>query len=166
MVELLDYRENKQKLRKPGQIITQEIISTPEFQTNLEEMKKILAVDGVGLAATQVNWGIQLFMLCIDEKLQKIEPQIFINPVIRNYSKIKEKESEGCLSLPGLYLDLNRPIEIEWEYFNTKLEKFISYAKNYYARAVMHEIDHLNGKLMIDYASAVQQLKIKKWMKG
>ena len=106
MIELLDYRLNRKQLLTPGKPVTEKLKNSDEFLTNLEEMKEILAVDGVGLAATQVNWPIQLFMLCIDKDDNKIEPEIFINPKIKTYSKNKIKMEEGCLSFWGLYLKI------------------------------------------------------------
>ena len=164
MIELLDYRKNKQKLRTTGKIVTPEMVSEPEFAANLEQMKIILAKDGVGLAATQVNWGIQLFMLCIDEYMKPVEPQIFLNPKILSSSKNKNKNSEGCLSFKQLYLNVLRPETITWEYTKLDGAKNTATASGFYARAIQHETDHCLGRVFIDHASAVQMLQVKRWL--
>jgi peptide deformylase len=164
MIELLDYRKNKQKLRTPGKIVTPEMVADPEFITNLEQMKAILAKDGVGLAAVQINWGIQLFMLCIDEHSNPVSPEIFLNPKILNKSKHKNKASEGCLSLPQLYLNIIRPETITLEYTKLDGTKNTIDASGFYARAIQHETDHCLGRVFIDHASAVQMLQVKRWL--
>lgn len=166
MIELLDYRLNKKQLLTSGKPVTEELRNSDEFLDNLEKMKKILAVDGVGLAATQVNWPIQLFMLCIDTDDNEIEPKIFINPKIKTYSKNKIKMEEGCLSFWGLYLKVLRPETITWSYETLDGDSHEETSSGFYARAVQHEIDHLQGNVFIQRASSAQRLKVKKWLKS
>jgi peptide deformylase len=163
MIKLLDYRNNRTALRNPGRKLTPEETKTPEFVANLEKMKEILALDGVGLAATQVGWPVQLFMLCIDENDNKTEPEVFINPSITSYSKKESKMEEGCLSFPGLFMPIKRPHSIIWEYSTLEGETITKESTDFYARAVQHEVDHCHGKVFIDKASTVQKMKIKKW---
>ena len=119
-------------------------------------MKKILHQDGIGLAATQVNWAVKLFMLAIDNsEKQLVDPQIFLNPRILSYSKEQISMTEGCLSFPGLYIKIKRPRTIQWEFSNLEGDKFQIESTGLYGRAVQHEIDHLNGKVFINYASSV-----------
>lgn len=163
---MLSYQGNRKSLREPGRRVTRDYATSSEFLENIEKMKEILARDGVGLAATQVGWPIQLFMLCIDEdedSSDTIEPQIFLNPEILKYSKTKTKMEEGCLSFKGLYISISRPASITWKYESLDGEAVTKSSAGFYARAVQHEIDHCHGKVFIDRASAVQKLKIKKW---
>lgn len=170
MIHLLDYRKNKKQLLTPGKKITQEDLDLPEFQTNLENMRKILTEDGVGLAATQVNWSVTLFMLNIDE----VEPEpnvlesadIFINPRIVSFSKKKIKMPEACLSFPGLdFIKIERPETVTWEYETLDWETKQKTNSGLYARAVQHEIDHLHGKVFIQLASSASKLKINRWLR-
>jgi len=165
MIELLDYRLSKKKLLTPGKTVSKETLNSSEFLENIEEMKKILAQDGVGLAATQVNWPIQLFMLCIDKEDNKIDPTIFLNPKILSFSKKEIRSEEGCLSFPYLYIKVSRPGSITWEYQDLEGNRHETTSTGFYARAVQHEIDHLNGKVFINRASPVQKMKVKKWLK-
>lgn len=166
MIELLDYRLNKKQLLTLGCPVTEELRNSDKFLPNLEKMKKILALDGVGLAATQVNWSIQLFMLCIDKDGNKIEPEIFINPTIKTYSKNKIKMEEGCLSFPGLYMKILRPENITWSFETLDGGNHEITSSGFYARAIQHEVDHLQGNVFIQRASPAQRLKVKKWLKS
>lgn len=170
MIRLLDYRTNTLLLRKQGAKIPpakfETIVSSAEFLSNLEKMKEILETDGVGLAATQVNWPIQLFMLCIDEEGNKIEPKIFINPEIIDYSRAEEKTEEGCLSFAGLYMKIKRPQAIKWKYQTLTGEVVQQESSGFYARAIQHETDHCYGRVFIDKVSTAQKMKIKKWLRG
>jgi len=165
MLKLLRYPKNQKLLRTPGIPVTKEHLGSDTFEKNIEDMKNILARDGMGLAATQVGWPVQLFMLCQDENLETIEPEIFINPKILEFSKKKVKAEEGCLSFAGLYLKLSRPERIKWQYETLSGETEIKESSGYYARAVQHECDHLNGKVFIDLASSAQKLPLKKWLR-
>ena len=96
------------------------------------------------------------------------ELETFVNPRIIDKSKKLVKMQEGCLSFPGIYLNINRPETITWEYTTSEtpnLEMSRESLSGFLARLIQHEIDHLDGKLFIDKASAVQKLKIKKWRK-
>ena len=112
------------------------------------------------------DWPIKLFLLCIDEEGNKIDPQIFINPEITEYSRTFEKTEEGCLSLPGLYMKIRRPLSVKWKYLTTTGEQVLRESSGFYARAVQHETDHCNGKVFIDKASTAQKPKVKKWLKS
>lgn len=165
MAKILDYRFNKELLETPGIPVTNELITLPEFSKNLEEMNSLLEIDGVGLAATQIGWSVNLFVLLINENEEKIEPQAFLNPKILSFSKEKVKMEEGCLSFPGFFLKILRPKSIVWKYQTIDGDTVEVASSNLYARAVQHEIDHLNGQLFIKYASPAQRLKLKKWLK-
>ena len=118
----------------------------------------MLNAPGVGLAANQVGILRQIITVNIlDEEKQKEKIYSLFNPNIIFYSKKKILMEEGCLSLPKQYAEIERPDEIEVEYFNDKNEKVLEKKKGFEARVLQHEIDHLNGKLFVDYLSALKR---------
>jgi peptide deformylase len=114
--------------------------------------------DGVGLAANQVGQLKRLIVVDIGQG-----PMVLINPKILDKSKKREALEEGCLSLPGLSLRVRRSCKINLEYFQLSDGKRIKLlAEGILARVVLHEIDHLDGVLLIDKLSFWQRGKFKK----
>lgn len=103
--------------------------------------------NGVGLAAPQVN---RTERICIAVIGGKVTP--LINPVIAKKSKETDLDQEGCLSLPNVWLMIPRSIEITLTYKDLKGKKQERKLKNFDARVVQHEVDHLEGVLIVDYA--------------
>ncbi len=103
---------------------------------------------GIGLAATQVN--IKKSIIVIDLSINKNKKLILINPKIKEKNGITNIQ-ESCLSIPNLQLKINRSKFIILETFNIKGKKIIIKAKGLLSICIQHEIDHLNGKLFIDY---------------
>jgi len=165
MLNLLRYPRDQKLLRTPGAPVTKELVKSDTFVKNIEEMKTILAKDGMGLAATQVSWSVRLFLMCQNDKLEVVEPEIFLNPEIIEFSKKKVKEEEGCLSFAGLFIKISRSETIKWRYETLDGEIVTRESSGYYARAIQHECDHLDGKIFVDLASSVQKLKVKKWLR-
>ncbi len=105
-----------------------------------ETMKE---VDGVGLAAPQIGEAIQVAIVEVDEEQDVIE---LINPVVTAIGG-SEIEIEGCLSFPGLYGEVERPFYVKVEAQERDGSLYEIEAEGYEARAILHEIDHLNGVL-------------------
>lgn len=164
-MEILDYRKSARLLRRPSVEVVQSDLANPQFQQNLKAMEETLQKDGVGLAAAQVGWNAKLFLLCIDEQGDSAPTKVFINPKIISVSKTTEKMNEGCLSFPGLYFDVKRPLTIQWQYTDINWQTHQVESTGFFARAVMHETDHCNGKVFIDHATSVQMVKVNRWMK-
>jgi len=101
---------------------------------------------GVGLAAPQVGLAQRLFVMQIEGD----KPRVFINPEIVETSVELESFEEGCLSIPGVYADLNRPAEVRIQAWNERGRRFVIGADGFFARVVQHELDHLNGMLFTD----------------
>lgn len=126
----------------------------------LVNMAKIMYENrGVGLAAPQVGISKQIIICDIGKGLCKL-----INP------KIKKKEGsccmdEGCLSLPGISISVKRPSKIFVEALDEFNKKTIFWAEDLLARVIQHEMDHLKGKLIVDYANLLQKIKIRKVFK-
>lgn len=118
---------------------------------------------GIGLAAPQVNLGISLAVIDISgiEEHKKEKPLVLINPEILDTNGDITIE-EGCLSIPDIREEVSRPNEILLKYSDFELKEVEIEIKGFLARVVQHEIDHLNGKLFIDYLSDKKKKEIKK----
>ena len=114
---------------------------------------------GIGLAAPQVGVSEQIFVADIGEG-----PLVVVNPQIlqRSGSQLKE---EGCLSIPGALVNVKRPQKIRVRYLNEDNQMMEQECSDLLARVILHETDHLKGKLIIDYASLLQQRRLKKKLK-
>jgi len=115
---------------------------------------------GIGLSATQVN--IHKRILVVDVSDEKDSPLILINPKIEVLNEEEEVNSEGCLSVPGFFEEVSRPSEINITALNLEGEKFTIVATNLLAVAVQHEMDHLDGKIFVDFLSNLKRQRIKK----
>ena len=137
-----------------------------------EEMKEVmLNASGLGLAANQIGYLKKIITINIEDKKNNFETNyILFNPKILSYSKDKIKMEEGCLSIPQQYADIERSSEIEVEYINYKKKLIKRKVKGIEARVLQHEIDHLSGKLFIDYLSSLKRniliKKLKKLLKN
>ena len=115
---------------------------------------------GIGLSATQAN--IHKRILVVDVSEEKDSPLILINPKIEVLNEEEEVSSEGCLSVPGFFEEVSRPSEINITALNLEGEKFTIVATNLLAVAVQHEMDHLDGKIFVDFLSNLKRQRIKK----
>ncbi|WP_413389581.1 peptide deformylase [Prochlorococcus marinus] len=114
---------------------------------------------GIGLAAPQV--GVQKRILVIDLNFEDPEspPNVFINPEIISYSASVDTYEEGCLSIPGVYLNVIRPSSIKLSYRDEMGRPKKMNAEGLMARCIQHEIDHLNGVLFVDKVTDQDELK-------
>ncbi|MGJ8611240.1 MAG: peptide deformylase [Octadecabacter sp.] len=120
---------------------------------------------GIGLAAPQV--GVMqrvLVMDCIKDELTNPEPMVLINPSVIAVSEETNVYDEGCLSIPDLYAEVTRPatVKVEWMGLDGKTEQ--REFDGLWATCVQHEIDHLNGKLFIDYLKPLKRQMITRKM--
>ena len=114
---------------------------------------------GIGLSATQVN--IHKRILVVDVSDEKASPLILINPKIKVLDKEEKIYSEGCLSVPGFFEEVSRPSEINITALNIEGERFTIMATDLLAVAVQHEMDHLDGKIFVDFLSNLKRQRIK-----
>jgi peptide deformylase len=119
------------------------------------------AAPGIGLAATQVNQHIQL--LLVDTSETKDQLQVFINPKIleRDGEQVYE---EGCLSVPGIYESVTRAEKILVEALDKYGKKFTLEAHGLLSVCIQHEMDHLLGKVFVEYLSPLKRNRIKNKM--
>jgi peptide deformylase len=114
---------------------------------------------GIGLAATQVNHHIRLVVMDISE--EKNQPMVFINPKVTPLTQEKAPYEEGCLSVPSVYDVVDRPTNVRIEALNEQGEAFSLETDGLLAVCIQHELDHLEGKLFVDYLSSLKRQRIK-----
>jgi peptide deformylase len=120
---------------------------------------------GVGLAAPQVGVIERVLVMDCSDKDDGFDPHVLINPEIVWQSEELSTYNEGCLSLPEMFADITRPAEVRVQYLNEIGDEKEKEFSGLWATCVQHEIDHLNGKLFIDYLSALKRGMITKKMK-
>jgi len=130
------------------------------LQNQIDDMfETMYAAPGIGLAATQVDYHHQLFVLDVSEN--KENPLVFINPEILELHGVEEME-EGCLSFPGVYARVERADSLTIKALDRQGKEFTMDADGLLAVCIQHELDHLKGKLFVDYLSALKRQRIKK----
>ena len=157
LLEILKFPDDRLRtIAKPVEAVTDEIKQLVD-----DMFETMYAAPGIGLAATQVNAHKRIVV--IDVSSDKDEPLCLINPVITAKDGIEQHE-EGCLSVPGIYETVERAERIEFTALNREGEEFKMSADDLLAVCVQHELDHLKGKLFVDYLSPLKRNRIKKKM--
>ncbi len=131
-----------------------------DLRTLIDDMLETMyASNGVGLAATQVNVHRRLLVADVSE--ERDQPRVFVNPevVVRDQVGIMQ---EGCLSVPGIYDDVERAQHVLVRALGRDGEPFELEADGLLAVCIQHEIDHLDGKLFVDYLSELKRQRIRK----
>lgn len=156
ILEILEYPDPRLRtIAKPVAAVDQKI------KTLIDDMfETMYDAPGIGLAATQVNQHIQLIVMDLSE--DKNEQHVFINPELTILDGDPEKMQEGCLSVPGYYEDVERIEHVLIKALDRNGEPFELEATGLLAVCIQHEMDHLNGKLFVDYLSALKRNRIKK----
>jgi len=137
-------------------------MKSPDIQGLISDMKEALASqsDGIGLSAPQIAVTKRMFIM--SSKLFEDEPGaediICINPEILSTSKKTYTEEEGCLSIRGIYGDVERPESVEMTAYNEHGDILKYKAHGLLARVIQHEIDHLDGILFIDKATDIKEI--------
>lgn len=149
---------------------------TPEIHQLVADMFETMqAARGVGLAAQQVGHALQLTVIDVrgvkdrpsqlwldgqEADVESFMPLVLVNPVVRTLGT-RVKGPEGCLSFPEIFGDIERPAEVEVTAQNERGESFSFKAGGLLARAVQHEVDHLNGVLFIDRMSLATRDEVR-----
>jgi peptide deformylase len=118
------------------------------------------AAPGIGLAATQVN--VHQRLLVIDISSDRSDPLVFINPEVTILDPVLGEYDEGCLSVPGFYETVERPQRISVTALDRNGEPFTRELEGLLAICLQHEIDHLDGKLFVDYLSPLKRQRIRR----
>lgn len=135
-----------------------------EFSDELRQLVKdmfetMYDAPGIGLAATQIN--VHQRIITIDLSEEKNEPMVIINPVVEPLTTETDKMQEGCLSVPGFYENVVRPNKVRLTAHNEHGEEYTMEADELLAVCIQHEIDHLDGKLFVDYLSPLKRNRIR-----
>ena len=135
-------------LRQPAKRVAK--VDDSVRQIVREMLETMYSADGIGLAAPQVGIHKQIIVIDINLDQPDVPPLVLINPkIVKSGSSICQAE-EGCLSIPGVYLDVSRPEEIEVTYKNEQGKPSKLKADSLLSRAIQHEMDHLNGVMFVD----------------
>jgi peptide deformylase len=122
--------------------------------------------DGIGLAAPQIGISQRVIVVDLRREDEPDKRVAVVNPRVTWFTKETEKESEGCLSIPGLEEIVQRPFGVRVEGSDPEGEPIVIDAEELYARALQHEIDHVDGILFLDRVSALKRrMLLKKWKK-
>ena len=131
---------------------------TPEIRKLIEDMAETLyAAPGVGLAATQVD--VHKRIIVIDVSADRDELRVFVNPELISAEGEAEAE-EGCLSLPGYYDKVRRAAQVGVRALDVRGEPFELEAEGMLAVCIQHEMDHLVGKVFVDYLSPLKRARL------
>jgi len=137
--------------------------------TDVDETIKRLVVDmfdtmkdaqGIGLAASQIDVHLRVIVMDLGE--DGTGPRVFINPEIEALDDSVDPYEEGCLSVPGFYEKVDRPAHVMIRALDGEGKAFEEEARGLLAVCIQHEIDHLEGKLFVDYLSPFKRHRIRK----
>ena len=146
----------------PNEILKK--ISEPIVNVGVNEKKLINDLfetmynsKGIGLAAVQVGILKRVLVIDVSSKDEKKNPMSFINPVIKNLSDETSIYEEGCLSIPETFIEIERPKVCEVEYIDLEGKKKMIKCEGLLSTCLQHEINHLDGKLIIDHLSKLKR---------
>ncbi|MDJ0648690.1 MAG: peptide deformylase [Xenococcaceae cyanobacterium MO_188.B19] len=153
----------KKKLDKPpldihylgDRVLRQPAKRIAKVDDNIRQLVKdmlqtMYSADGIGLAAPQVGVNKQLIVIDCEPDKPENPPLVLINPKITRYSSQTCNSDEGCLSIPGVYLEVNRPEAIEVSFKDELGKPRKLQTAGLLARVIQHEMDHLNGVMFVD----------------
>ena len=148
------------RLRTVAQPVDPARIAEPAFQQRLDDMfETMYAAPGIGLAASQVD--VHERFMVIDVSEDRSQPLVFINPEISERAG-EQVYQEGCLSVPGIFADVTRANAITVKAYGRDGQPFELQADGLLAVCVQHEMDHLLGKLFVDYLSPLTREMVRK----
>lgn len=125
-------------------------------------LETMYAAPGIGLAASQIGILKRIFVLDVSKEEEPDAPMVFINPEITWESEELSIYQEGCLSIPEYYEEVERPAAVKVKYLDRDGQGREIEADGLLATCVQHELDHLNGKLFIDYLSKLKRDRVMK----
>jgi peptide deformylase len=155
LLDILEFPDPRLRTQaKPVTSVTAKITQLAE-----DMLETMYAAPGIGLAASQVN--VHQRLLVVDVSDAKTEPMVFINPEIIDKEGLIQSD-EGCLSIPGFYEPVERFEKITVKAMDKHGEAFTLDADGLLSICIQHEMDHLEGKLFVDYLSSTKRQLIRK----
>ncbi len=128
---------------------------TPEIETLARDMLETMyAAPGRGLAAPQVGATQRIFVMDVGWKEGKPDPLVCINPMLQEVSEERATNSEGCLSIPGVSAEVNRPAQVQMVWTGLNGGRYVQSFEGFAAACVQHELDHLDGIVTFDHLLA------------
>ena len=147
-------------LHKKSKELTKAEILNPDTQQLIHNMIETMRLkDGVGLAAPQVGKLLRIFVIEKSFTKDKRRDLVLINPVWKKAGFLKDWDDEGCLSIPNVFGKVKRFKKISIKALDTNAEPIEFVAKNFFARSIQHEADHLDGILFIEKAKKLYEIK-------
>lgn len=129
-------------------------------------LETMYAAPGIGLAAIQIGEPVRVIVMDLAREGEEPAPRYFVNPEVLWASEETAPYEEGCLSVPEIYDEVERPARVKIKYLNYKGEEVVEDCEGLYAVCIQHEMDHLNGVLFIDHLSRLKRdravAKVKK----
>ena len=151
------YKLGSKTLRTTAKRISKVDIDTRKLAK--EMLQSMYSAKGIGLAAPQVGISKELLVIDINFEDSAAEPLILINPEITAYGSTLNSYEEGCLSIPGVYLNVIRPSTIKLKFRDEMGRPRKMNADGLLARCIQHEVDHLKGILFVDRVTSKEDLK-------
>ena len=150
------YKFGDEVLRKNSQRISK--VDTSIRNLAKDMLQSMYSAKGIGLAAPQIGIHKELLVIDINYEDSAAEPLILINPEITAFGSTLNSYEEGCLSIPGVYLNVIRPSTIKLKFRDEMGRPRKMKAEGLLARCIQHEMDHLNGVLFVDRVSSIEDL--------
>ena len=120
-------------------------------------LETMYAAPGIGLAAIQIGEPLNVIVMDLARDGEKPQPKFFVNPEILESVEETQPYNEGCLSVPEVYEDIDRPERVQVTYLDYNGERVTEWAEGLYAVCIQHEMDHLKGVVFIDYLSRLKR---------
>ena len=141
---------------------------TDETRALMDDMLATMyAAPGIGLAAIQIGVPLNVIVMDLAKGEELAAPRYFVNPEILEDVKELKPYNEGCLSVPDVFEDIDRPERVKLTYLNYNGERVTEWAEGLYAVCIQHEMDHLKGVVFIDYLSRLKRDRaVKKVVKA
>lgn len=158
ILEILQYPDAR--LNTPAKRV--EKIDAPTRKLIEDMAETMYAANGVGLAATQVDVHKQIILIDVSE--DKSDLRVFVNPEITRREGVAVNQ-EGCLSIPGIYDNVERAESVTVTALDRNGSRFTLNASGMLATCIQHEMDHLSGKIFIDYLSELKQNRVRAKLK-